>query len=88
MAATLAFLIVIAGGLALLFPDRLYRPAPQEGAFPQPTVIPDEGVQRRRLEAEQNQLLAGGNGRLPIDEAMKRIVARGPHAYDPVEAKP
>jgi hypothetical protein len=88
MVAILVLLIAIAGGLTLFFGERIHRGLPQASAFPTPAVITDEDAQRRALEAAQRRLLAGGNGRLAIDEAMKRIVARGPQAYDPVGTSP
>jgi hypothetical protein len=88
VAGILAILIVIAFGFQLLFADRIGRTATVSHDFPAPAVIPDEGAQRRALEAAQRQALDGGGGRLPIDSAMKAIAGKGPHAFDPVGGAP
>jgi hypothetical protein len=88
VAGILVILVAIAFGFQLLFADRIGRTGVVAHGFPAPAVIPDEGAQRRALEARQRQALDGGGGRLPIDAAMKAIAGRGQHAFDPIGAAP
>lgn len=85
MASFLVLMSAVAFGFTLLFSDRIDMPSLLPRSFPAPGVIPDERGERLSLEMRQRQLLAGGNGRLPISQAMKAIVARGPRAFDPVQ---
>ena len=84
LAGILLTLVLIAFGLMLFFPDRIGVSFVPRRAFPAPAVIPDEPIKRESLEARQRSELNGRDGRLPITDAMKAIVARGPHAFEPV----
>jgi hypothetical protein len=76
--------VVIACGLALFFPDRVGLTIVHRQAFPAPGVIPNERAERLALEKAQRDLLGGGGGRMPIEQAMQAIAAKGAHAFDPV----
>ena len=80
----LTMLAAVGFGLTLFFPDRVGAGYVVEHVFPSPAVIPDERAQRLRLEAEQRRALAGAHGRMPIEQAMMAIAARGDQAFDPV----
>jgi hypothetical protein len=80
----LAALVAIAFGLELFFRDRVGMTFVDWHAFPAPGVIPDERAQRIALEAKQYKELNGAGGRMPIEAAINAIVARGPHAFDPI----
>jgi hypothetical protein len=83
MLGVLTLLAAVAFGLMLLFPNRIgARFAPYD-PFPAPAVIPDERAERLSLEARQRRELNGAGGRLPIDQAMRAIAAKGTHAFDP-----
>jgi hypothetical protein len=88
MAGILTVLLAIAFGFQVIFPDRIGQTYTVHHAFPLPAVIPDERAERLALEARQRKDLAGGHERVPIGAAMKAIVARGSHAFDPVETGP
>jgi hypothetical protein len=77
-------LLAIAFGLALVFPDRIGISGASSRPFPPPGVTPDEVSDRLARDARQRADLAGANERMPIDKAMAAIVAKGPHAFDPV----
>ena len=83
-AGILAALVAIAFGLELFFHDRIGMTFVDWHAFPAPGVVSDERAQRMALEAEQHNELNGVGGRMPIDTAINAIVARGPHAFDPI----
>lgn len=85
MAGLLVLLIATAFGFTLIFKDRIGVRFVPHRAFPAPAVVSNERSQRVALEARQRRLLAGAQSRLPIETAMQRIVARGPHAFDPVD---
>lgn len=85
MLGLLALLTVVAFGLALFFPQRIGVRFVPRHSFPLPAVIPDERAQRMGLEARQRRELSGADGRLPIEQAMHDIAARGPHAFDTVK---
>lgn len=65
-------------------------------AFPQPRLQTDDAADRAKLEREQRQILNGYAWvdrdqaiiRIPIDEAMKHIVARGADAFAPLQSMP
>lgn len=84
LAAILAALAVVGFGLAVFFPERIGVSHVLAQRFPAPAVIADEHLRRLQLEARQRRALNGGDGRMPIDQAMQAIVARGDHAFDPV----
>jgi hypothetical protein len=84
MLGILVLLVGVAFGLMLFFPNRIDVRFVPRSAFPAPTVIPDERAQRLALEARQRRALNGADGRLPIEQAMREIAARGGHAFDPV----
>ncbi|HEX4272234.1 MAG TPA: hypothetical protein VHZ32_12635 [Rhizomicrobium sp.] len=79
----LAMLAAVGFGLTLFFPNRIGMDHAVVHRFPSPAVIPDERTVRLRLEARQRRELAGGAGRMPIQQAMQAVVARGDHAFDP-----
>jgi hypothetical protein len=84
LAAILAVLALLSIGLVVVFPDRVGITAVHGRSFPGPGVTPTQREERLQLEARQRRLLAGGDGRLPIEAAMDRIAARGERAFDPV----
>lgn len=83
-AGILAILSAIAFGFMLLFSNRIGVRFVPHRAFPAPAVVSYEHSQRLAIEGRQRRALAGGNGRMPIEEAMRQIVARGDRAFDPV----
>lgn len=85
-AGILVFLVVIAFGVGALFPGRIGRAGVTQHQQPLPGVIPNERSVRLSLEAKQRQDLNGGRGRIPVEEAMQAIAAKGPHAFDPIGA--
>jgi hypothetical protein len=84
LVAVLAMLALVGFGLRLFFPNRVGVDFVVAHGFPSPVVIPDERVQRLRLEEKQRRELAGADGRMPIAQAMTAIAARGDRAFDPV----
>jgi hypothetical protein len=82
--AILVMLAAVGFGLTLFFPGRIGMDHAVAHRFPSPTVIPDERAVRLQLEARQRHDLAGAHGRIPIEEAMRAVAARGAHAFDPV----
>jgi hypothetical protein len=84
MLGILVLLVAVAFGLMLFFPNRIGVRFVPHSAFPAPAVVPDERAQRLALEARQRRALNGADGRLPIEQAMREIAARGAHAFDPV----
>ena len=82
-ASTVGALILIVAALALLFPVLIHRPMATAKPFPAPSVMTDEGAQRAALERAQRARLQGGNGAMPIANAMAVIARRGAQAYDP-----
>jgi hypothetical protein len=61
--------------------------------FPSPRLVQDESDWLHRAQTEQQSRLEGwrwvdrGAGviAIPIDEAMRRIAAKGAHGYDPID---
>jgi hypothetical protein len=88
MAGILVALVTIAFGARLLFPDRIGATSAERHALPSPGVGPNERAERLRLEATQRAALEGAGGRITIAEAMRQIAAKGPHAFDPIDAPP
>jgi hypothetical protein len=88
MSGILVVLVLVAFGFEMLFSDRIGQTFVARRDFPAPAVIPNERGQRLALEARQQQALSGGGGRMSIAAAMDRIASKGPHAFDPVEARP
>jgi|SRR6185312_5882980 len=82
--ALLGMATIVAFGFLLLFPNRIGVRFVPHRAFPAPSVVSYERSQRLVLEAQQRRALAGAGGRMPIDEAMGKIAARGARAFDPV----
>lgn len=72
-------------------PDAWRRPV--EHRFPEPVLQTNPHADLQRFEIEQRMALSRydwvdrsqGLARIPIDEAMRIIVARGEHAYDPLD---
>ena len=64
-----------------------------EHHFPEPALQKDPQNDLRRFEREQRATLSGydwvdrskGLVRIPIEDAMRIIAARGAHAYDPLD---
>ncbi len=83
-AGILVALTAIAFGLELFFHDRVGMTFVDQHPLPAPGVIPDERAQRLALESKQYNELNGAGGRMPIEAAINAIVARGPHAFDPI----
>ncbi|HEY1504958.1 MAG TPA: hypothetical protein VGF92_11705 [Stellaceae bacterium] len=88
MAAALMLLVLSAVGLALFFSDRIGMTFVDRQPFPAPGVSASERTTRALLERKEAAALAGADGRMPIDTAMQKIVARGAHAFDPVASAP
>jgi hypothetical protein len=86
LALVLGLLTAIGFGFQLVFPERIGQTYTVQTAFPLPGVVPDERERRLATEAAQREVLKGGAGRISIDEAMNRIVARGTRAFDPLGA--
>jgi hypothetical protein len=84
VAGLLVFVIAVAFGFMLLFPNRIGVRFVPHSAFPAPAVMTRERSQRLAIEARQRRALAGGGGRMPIDQAMRQIAQRGDRAFDPV----
>ena len=85
---TLIILIAVAFGFQVVFKTRINQTYTVQKAFPLPGVVPNETELRLALEAKQRAALEGAGGRMPIDQAIDAIVARGADAYDPLEAAP
>jgi hypothetical protein len=88
MLGVLTLLVTVAFGLQAIFQNRIGQTRTTRTAFPEPAVIPNERAERLALEARQRHELAGANGRMPIDAAMRAIAAKGPHAFDPIGGRP
>ena len=84
MAGLLILMTAVAFGFLLLFPNRISVRFVPHSAFPQPAVIAQERSQRLAVEGRQRRALEGAGGRMPIDQAMRQIAARGATAFDPV----
>jgi hypothetical protein len=93
--AVAGFLIFVAITMVVLFfylragaPDALRQTV--EDQFPKPALQKNPQDDLKRFELEQRTALSGygwvdrskGLARIPIDEAMRIIAARGDHAYD------
>jgi hypothetical protein len=101
LTAVAGFLAFVAITMAVLF---FYLKAGAPGAFGQAIEhrFPEPALQKhpqhdlRQFQLEQRAALAGyawvdrskGIVRIPIDQAMRIIAARGDHAYDPIEPPP
>lgn len=67
-----------------------------EHRFPAPALQKTPQNDLKRFELEQRMALSGygwvdrpkGIARIPIEEAMRIVIARGDHAYDPPEPSP
>ena len=67
-----------------------------EHHFPEPALQKKPQDDLKRFELEQRMALSGygwvdrakGIARIPIEEAMRIVAARGDHAYDPLEPSP
>jgi hypothetical protein len=67
-----------------------------EHHFPEPMLQKKPQDDLKRFELEQRMALSGygwvdrakGIARIPIEEAMRIVIARGDHAYDPPEPSP
>lgn len=88
VAGILAMLIAIGFGFQFFFPDRIGITSVDRNAFPAPAVRTDERHQRLALEARQRAELAGADGRMSIEDAMRAIAARGNRAFDPIGGNP
>jgi hypothetical protein len=80
----LLLLFLVLAFLAATFRSSLSTPPPVAADFPAPSIRTDERAQRLELERQQMERLSVGNGRIPIEEAMKMITARGARAFDPL----
>jgi len=92
------FLLFVAVSVAGLFlylksdaPNALKRTA--ERQFPQPALQKAPQIDLQKFEAEQRSVMSGyrwvdsdqGIARIPIEDAMRMIAARGEHAYEPLD---
>jgi hypothetical protein len=85
MGGLLILIMAVALGFGLLFGNRIDVGYAMRHPFPAPAVIPNERAERLAMEARQRHILEGADGRIPIEQAMQSIVARGAHAFDPVQ---
>lgn len=91
-----AFLVLTIAGIVLWFmylgvmgPTRRHPPA----SFPAPRLESDPAATRARYQARESRILDGygwvdrkaGLVRIPIDQAMTIIAARGQDAYGPIQ---
>jgi hypothetical protein len=99
IAVTIGFLVFVALSMAGLF---FYLRADAPGAlnkvperqFPEPSLQRAPQNDFKQFEAEQRAALSGyawidrnqDIARIPIEDAMRIIAARGEHAYDPLDA--
>lgn len=99
--SAVGFLGFVALSMAILF---LYLKLAAPGAFiplqqtpfPQPALQDHPREDLKRFEQQQRATLTGygwvdrskGLARIPIDQAMRVIAARGAHAYDPLDQPP
>ena len=88
VAGIMVILLAIALGFQPMFRDRIGQTFVVRHGFPGPAVIPNERAERERLDAEQLRDLNGAHGRMPINQAMKAIAAKGAHAFDPIGSEP
>jgi len=98
LAAAIGFLVFVAISLVVLhfyFNAQIAQPIfVQPAAFAKPQLQTNDVQDLAKLQAEQRKRLGGyvwvdrkkGIGTIPIEEAMKRVVARGAKAYAPIEA--
>ena len=84
----LAALLIIAFGFESIFRDRIGKTFVDRHGFPAPGVIANERAEREALEARQGAALDGAGGRLPIEAAMRAVVDKGEHAFDPLGPEP
>lgn len=99
--AVAGFLVFVALTMTGLFfylrtaaPDALRQPS--EHRFPEPALQKKPQDDLKRFELERRMELsdygwvdrAKGIARIPIEEAMRIVTARGDHAYDPPEPSP
>ena len=94
MAGMAAFVALTIGGVWLFFNFEVTRPTlPKAAPFQQPRLQTDNGADElARLERRQRAKLAGygwidrdaGLIRIPIDQAMRAIVARGDDGFRPL----
>lgn len=92
------FVLFVAVSMTAIFlylkadaPGALKRPNEQQ--FPQPALQKAPQNDLQKFEERQRAALSGfgwadksqGLARIPIEDAMRLIVARGEHAYDPLE---
>ena len=98
VAGSVIALLVVAFGATLWFYE---AEVPEHGAiipakFPAPGLSGDQALERRQLTAEQNALLQSyrwidrehGIISVPIDDAMRRIAAKGAQGYAPIVTAP
>ena len=83
-----AFVVLGLGlGAVWLFYPSVRAPAPlQVSRMPAPELETRPVADDRRWRAQEFARLEGEDGWLPISSAMAQIAARGPAAFDPVEA--
>ena len=98
VAGFLGFVALIMAALFLYLKEGApgaFRQA-SESPFPEPSLQTEPHEDLKRFQLEQRMALAGYGwvdrsraiARIPIDEAMRIIAARGDHALDPPEAPP
>ena len=82
-----AFVVLGLGvGAVWMFYPSTRTPVPlQVSRLPAPGLETRPVADDRNWRAQERARLEGRDGRLPISEAMARIAARGPAAFDPVE---
>jgi hypothetical protein len=95
--AAFVLLAIGIGGLGMWYWRQVpVKTMPLPASFPQPRVAADELTELRQILAAQRRRLTSYQWtnkehtlvQIPIDRAMKIIVAKGSHAYDPIAANP
>jgi hypothetical protein len=92
-AGTLVFLALVLAALGAIYSYEVpIKTVPQPRLFPSPRVETGERAALRQRLSQQQQVLTRYRWandqhtliQIPIERAMALIVAKGPHAYDPV----
>ena len=77
MLGIMAFVAVCAGAIWLAYPSVRQEEAPAPAVFPAPRLELAPRADHQSYLARQQALLAGADGRLPIEDAMTAVVRRG-----------
>ena len=83
VAGFLLFTVLSMAALHFFFGDKIARSPPPVAEFKEPRLQSEPRRDRSEVESAQRARLE--HGRMSIDDAMARIVARGDKAFDPVD---